>query len=215
MYSHQGKRASVKKPGIFYHAKITTVDPTHTCGMCPRDMGITAQRTGHLVVNLTGMKDILSLLSAKPGVACQVLRPMVENYVPGWTGIPAQYITNFCIQVLLFLIKNPNHEHPTYDQVVSLSSKKSMSADEMTELDDPFVLQNFTAMIRKIMQEDGGTCESLGVMDELKITSPSFDYCIKKDQEGRPLGLIYMTAQMRTHASQYGTVLCLDALKQQ
>jgi hypothetical protein len=58
MYSHQGKRASVKKPGIFYHAKITTVDPTHTCGMCPRDMQIVVQRTGHLVVNLVGMKYI-------------------------------------------------------------------------------------------------------------------------------------------------------------
>jgi hypothetical protein len=44
MYSHQGKMASVKKPGIFYHAKITMVDPTHTCGMCPRDMQIASQR---------------------------------------------------------------------------------------------------------------------------------------------------------------------------
>jgi hypothetical protein len=41
------------------------------------------------------MKYILSLLSAKPCIACQVLHPMVENYVHGWTGIPAQYITNF------------------------------------------------------------------------------------------------------------------------
>ena len=44
----------------------------------------------------------------------------------------------------------------------------------MTELDDPFVLQNFTAMLQKIMQEDGGTWEALGLMDELKITSPGF-----------------------------------------
>jgi hypothetical protein len=42
----------VKKPVIFYHAKITTMDPTHICGMCPRDMWIAAQRTGHLVTNM-------------------------------------------------------------------------------------------------------------------------------------------------------------------
>jgi hypothetical protein len=90
-----------------------------------------------------------------------------------------------------------------------------MSADEMDELDDPFVLQNFTAMLRKIMQEDSGTWEALGLMDELKFTSPGFDYCIKKDQEGRPMGLIYMTAQLRTHAHRYGTALCLDAQKRQ
>ena len=85
----------------------------------------------------------------------------------------------------------------------------------MTELDDPFVLQNFNAMLQKIMQEDGGTWEALGLMDELKITSPGFDYCIKKDPEGRPTGLMYMTAQMRTHARRYGSVLCLDAQKRQ
>ncbi len=43
-------------------------------------------------------------------------------------------------------------------------------------------------------------------MDELKITSPGFDYCIKKDPEGRPTGLMYMTAQMRYHARRYGSV---------
>jgi hypothetical protein len=122
MYSHQGKRASVKKPGIFYHAKITTVNPMHTCGMCPRDMRIASQRTGHLVVNVAGMRDILSLLSSTPRVPCQVLRPMIENYLPGWTGIPAQYIGNFRKRVLLFLMKYPNFEHLTYEQALSLSS---------------------------------------------------------------------------------------------
>jgi hypothetical protein len=52
------------------------------------------------------------------------------------------------------------------------------------------------------MQEDPGTSEALGFMDQLEINSPGFDYCIKKDQEGRPTGLMYMTAQMRTHAHQ-------------
>jgi hypothetical protein len=171
----------MKKPGIFYLAKITNVNPVHTCGMCPRDMRIAAKRTGQLVVNIAGMKDILSLLAAKPRVACQVLRPMVENYVPGcWTGIPVKYIQNFRKRVLLFLIKNPNYEHLTYKQAVNLSSKKSMAADEMTELDDPFVLQNFTAMLQKIMQEDSRTWEALGLMDQLFPSSPKFNRCEMK-----------------------------------
>jgi hypothetical protein len=33
-YSHQGKKTNLKKPGIFYRAKITNVVTTHTCGMC-------------------------------------------------------------------------------------------------------------------------------------------------------------------------------------
>jgi hypothetical protein len=63
-----------------------------------------------------------------------------------------------------------------------------MSADEMTELENPFVLQNFTAMLQKIRQEDGGTWEALGLMNELKITSPVLTIVLKKDQEGRPNG---------------------------
>ncbi len=38
---------------------------------------------------------------------------------------------------------------------------------------------------------------------------------IMKDEEGRPIGLMYMTAQMRYHARRYGTVICLDAQKRQ
>jgi hypothetical protein len=68
-------------------------------------------------------------------------------------------------------------------------------------------------MLQKIMQEDSGTWEALGLMDELKITTLGFDYRIKKGQGGRPTGLVYMTAQMRTHAHRYGSVLCLDAQK--
>jgi hypothetical protein len=91
-----------------------------------------------------------------------------------------------------------------------------MSADEMTELNHPFVLQNFTAMLKKRMQEDhGSTWEALGLMGELKVTFPGFDYHIKKDKDGRPTGLMYMVIQMRNHAWRYGTVLCLDAQKWQ
>jgi hypothetical protein len=67
-YSHQGRKASLKKPGIFYRAKITNVVTTHTCGMCPVEMRIALSRTGHLEVNIEGMKDILSLISQKPRV---------------------------------------------------------------------------------------------------------------------------------------------------
>jgi hypothetical protein len=49
-YSHQGKKASMSKPGIFYCAKIMKVITMHTCGMCPVDMHIALQRTGHLEV---------------------------------------------------------------------------------------------------------------------------------------------------------------------
>jgi hypothetical protein len=104
--SHQGMKASLKKPGMFCHAKITT---THL------------SRTGHLEVNVEGMKDVLSLLSQKPRVACQILRPMLECCLPQWKGSSAQHANNFRRQVASFLMKNPDFRHLTCDQAHALS----------------------------------------------------------------------------------------------
>jgi hypothetical protein len=66
------------------------------------------------------------------------------------------------------------------------------------------------------MQQDPTTSwEALTLMDEHKVTSPGFDYQVKKDNKGRHIGIMYMTAQIRLHVRHYGTVICLDAHKHQ
>jgi hypothetical protein len=167
--SYQGTKASLKQPGVFCHAKITNAVATHTCSMCPVDMRLALSRTGHLEVNIEGMKDVLSLLSQKPRVACQILCPMLECCLPQWKGLSAQCANNFRRRVVLFLMKNPDFRHLTYDQAHALSSKKVIAADEMTGLDDPFIQQNFTEMLRKIMSKDSGMWEGPRLMDDLKV----------------------------------------------
>jgi hypothetical protein len=53
----------------------------------PVDMQVALQRTGHLELDIEGMKDILSLLSQKPRVPYQILCSMIESYIPQWKGI--------------------------------------------------------------------------------------------------------------------------------
>jgi hypothetical protein len=56
-----------KKPGIFYRAKISTLQlAQHTCQMNPQEYRIAIQKSGHLKVDVYGMKDILSLMQEKP-----------------------------------------------------------------------------------------------------------------------------------------------------
>jgi hypothetical protein len=214
-YSWVDYARSVKKPGIFYRAKITTLHLTHTCQMNPQEHRIAIQKSGHLEVDVHGMKDILSLMQEKPRVSAEVLRPMMSRYLSVHQGISAQFIGNFRRRVILFLVRNPDFSNLTYDQALSLTSGRHIAAEEMTDLDDPFIKQNFSAMLRRIMAEDPATWEALTLMDDLKVSAPGFDYRIKKDGDGRPTGLMYMTAQMRYHARRYGTVLCLDAQKRQ
>jgi hypothetical protein len=53
-------------------------------------------------------------------------------------------------------------------------------------------------------------------MDELKVNAHGFDYQVKKDSTDKPVGMMYMTAQMSYHARHYGSILvCLDAQKRQ
>jgi hypothetical protein len=65
-YSWVGYPGSNKKPGIFYRAKITTLHLAHTCQMNPQEHRIAIQKSGHLEVDVYGMKDILSLMQEKP-----------------------------------------------------------------------------------------------------------------------------------------------------
>ena len=204
-----------KKPGIFYRCKITTLRLAHTCQMNPQEHRIAIQKSGSLEVDVCGMKDILSMMQEKPRVKAEVIRPMILRYISVHQGISAQYIANFRRRVLLFLVRNPDFSNLTYEQALALTSGRHIAAEEMTDLDDPFIKQNFALMLRRIMAEDSGTWEAITLMDDLKVAAPGFDYRIMKDEEGRPIGLMYMTAQMRYHARRYGSVVCLDAQKRQ
>jgi hypothetical protein len=73
-------------------------------------------------------------------------------------------------------VQNPDFSKLTHDQAVALTSGRHIAAEEMTDLDDSFIRQHFSAMLRWIMQEDPTTWEALTLMDELKVTSPGFDY---------------------------------------
>jgi hypothetical protein len=61
-----GYGGSNKKPGILYRAKITTLHLAHMCQMNPQGHRIAIQKSGHLEVDVYGMKDILSLMKEKP-----------------------------------------------------------------------------------------------------------------------------------------------------
>jgi hypothetical protein len=107
-YSWVDYGGSTKKPGIFYRAKITTLHLTHTCQMNPQEHHIAIQKSGHLEVDVHGMKDILSLMQEKPQVSAEVLRPMMLHYLSVHQGISAQFIGNFRHRVILFLVRNPD-----------------------------------------------------------------------------------------------------------
>ena len=110
MFSHQGKKAYMKKSDIFSHAKITTVVTEHTCGMLHSNMWLnhpSEYSDGYLGVNIEGMKDIMLLLSQKSHDVCNVPCPMMENYILGWRGISAQYVSTTSTNMFYYFFCKP------------------------------------------------------------------------------------------------------------
>jgi hypothetical protein len=96
------------------------------------------------------------------------------------------FIANFRRQAHHWLVNNCDKEL-TMEEVLRLSSKKSLASEELLlNEDNPMQKQNLTALLRKMMQEDSSTWEALRFLDELKDGNPGFDYRLKYDAFGRP-----------------------------
>ena len=178
---------------ILYQVKITSVNSTHTCTLEPMVQRRAVQASGKLSsIDLNSMKGVIDLLRNKPHTAASTLRPMLENVLPRHCGLTSMFISNFRRRVMNYLIKTDNYEDLTMDTATMLVSKDVNAADEFVQnLDDPIVMQNFTAILRSTMRENKTTWKALNMLDEVKSKLRGFDYRIWKDSDGFPKGILY------------------------
>jgi hypothetical protein len=116
--------------------------------------------------------------------------------------------------VLTHCLKFPGSEISQAD-VSSFTSQNVIAAHEMINLDQPITHQNYTAMLRRCMQEGSSTWVALKFLDELKHTLPGFDYRLKRTVDGFPEGIVWMTPEMKKNLLRYGRVFFLDGQKRQ
>ncbi len=95
-------------------------------------------------------------------------------------------------------------------------SKSTVASDECMDLDDPIVRENFTELLRKVMQEDSCTWDAIRFLDKIvKARHIGFDYRLKFDTFGRPEALMWMFPHQRRNLLRYGHTLFLDGQKKQ
>jgi hypothetical protein len=97
----------------------------------------------------------------------------------------------------------------------SLISKNIATSDECMDLDEPTVHENFTEILRKVMQEDCGTWYALRYLDVIKGPYPGFDSWIELDSHGRPEATMWMFPHQRGNLVRFGHNLFLDGQKRQ
>ena len=207
--------ASDMKPNILHHARVTSVNYEHTCCMSTTSHRVALCRSGEGTPNLDGMNTVMSLLKEQPGLSNTLLRPLLQKYLPHYKGMDAAFLRNFRARAFNFIVRDPLNEL-TIEDVKEVASRSAfVAADEVIDLDQPILLQNFTALLRKCMQESSSTWVALRYLDETKVRVPGFDYRVHYDPEGCPDGIVWMTPDMKLNLLQYGRILFLDAQKRQ
>jgi hypothetical protein len=214
-YALMGVIKSAKKPDVFYLARVVSVNYTHTCCMSTIAHRVALRVSGQAQPNLEGMNSILSLLREQPGLPNTILRPLLQKYLPHYKSMDPSFMRNFRIRALRFIIHNTSQELSLEDVNMIASTSRPVAAEEVINLDQPILLQNFTTLLRKCMQESSNTWIAVRYLDETKDLVPGFDYRIHKDPDGCPDGIVWMTPNMKLNLLQYGKILFLDAQKRQ
>ena len=136
---------------------------------------VALQLSKHGQPNLVGMNTVISLLKEQPGLSNTLLRPLLQKYLPHYKGMDAAFLRNFRARAFNFIVQDPLNEL-TLQDVNAVASRSAFAADEVIDLDKPILLQNFTTLLRKCMQESSSTWVALRYLDETKVRVPGFDY---------------------------------------
>ena len=109
--------------------------------------------------------------------------------------------------------------NPTYkDQgcmCVSSSLQRDTTQTEIDVLDVPTVRANYRALYATIMTNGSETWKALAYLNALKEKLSAFDFRIRFNSDHLPIGIVWMTHEMKRHLLQYGNIIFLDAQKRQ
>ena len=203
-----------KKPNTFYQMRIVSVSYDHNCCMSTTSHRVALRQSGQGQPNLEGMNTVLSLLKEQPGLPNTLLRPLLQKYLPHYKGMDSSFLRNFRNKAIKFICLNPNCEL-TLQDAQAVASQSFTASEEVIDLDQPILLQNFTSLLRKCMQQSSSIWIANRYLSETKVRIPGFDFRIHLDKDGCPDAVVWMTPDMRMNLLQYGNILFLDAQKRQ
>ena len=194
---------------------IVTSDETnylHQCQISAVSHRRAICSSGKLQPDVEKMKDLI-LLMRDCHLNNKILRTYIAPMVPSFQVLTDQWLRNFRRKTLKYTI-DPSLIFNTQD-FKKIYSSKNMAAEEDVVLDSTLKRSNFQEHLRQVLQDSGEGWNVIKLLEVTKNKIPLFDYRIWFDDDNKPIGVAWMTPEMRNRLLRYGDVLFLDAQKRQ
>ena len=197
--------------------KISSVNFKHTCTLDTVFHRTAMQSGGRLNIDISKMQTLLMLLEDNPRMNAMTLRPLLQKYLPHHKAVDSTFVNNFRRRAQCYLLTHQNGiETLSLKDAEKLSKNKSLSAaDEVINIDDPVVSANMKEMFKKILQGDKSIWSAIRYLEIQQEEIKGFVFSVKRNKEGYPSAIMYMTPRMRQNCIRFGDVLFLDAQQRQ
>jgi hypothetical protein len=211
------KQAKAKVPLLHFVCKITNATYEHTCQCSPVSHRVARTISHKSIPPFEGLQKMVDLMRETPCVENPVMRKLLEDCVPQFQELSAKKLSHFRRAIFNYIFQNKRDLGRS--ELVLLQDAMSNSKPSYLEycdiVDDPIMRPNFQEMLRTLMQKSEETWMVIRFLELTKEKMTGFLYKIRTDESGRPIGILWMTPEMRRNAARYSDLLFLDAQKRQ
>ena len=181
----------------------------HSCDLTARAQAVARTRSGYYTQHVNqGLLDPLLRLNPAT-LPASTLRNAMSSFIPGNVEISPNHINNFRLRLMQMSLTSDY----SVSDLQSLTQCKGLDADEMALLDHDISLANAEELLREVLNSSSTVWKVEKYLQVLQSNDPSFAYAIMRDDEDRPIGVVWTTKTMREHFVRFGETLSLDAQK--
>jgi hypothetical protein len=192
--------------------KITNCKFVHTCNPGIRSQAEAIKKSGtafDFSEKKAAMEHIVDMLSAG-AVPPNTLRMLIRKHVPPNVPISASDLHNFRVCAMAYSLKEKSLEP---DDIKKLLHFEELEHDEFQYIDMEVGMKKVKDILHQTLQDTGEIWVVECFLQNMKREVPGFDYRIPKNKEGRPVGVVWMTKEMRHAWLRYGHAIFLDVQK--
>ena len=208
-YTPLTKLGSGKK--IDTPVRITSTNYIHNHGLS-KEMLIRAKRQCHKYsVPMQSCLEIMKLSRHGP-IPIKTLRGYMQELFPNTQHISAKMVGNLRLKMEQLARKYPNVNAIPGTDLKRIFEPSSMEIAPENIFEDPVMALAFEeAMIETLIGSDPSSFELIKIMERVKSAQPDgYDYRVYRGEDGRPRGVIQMTASQKMNDLRYGDIGAVD-----